>query len=50
MVESGNYEAIYSNTPSFGPKATERVRAVGAREMTRRRLVRGENEPAVSSL
>lgn len=50
MVESGNYEAIYSNTPSFGlSKATERVRAVGARETARRRLMRGENEPAVSS-
>jgi hypothetical protein len=46
MVEPDNYEAIYSNTPSFGPsKATERVRAVGARKTARWRLVRGETSP-----
>ena len=50
MVQPGNYEAIYSNRPLFGlAKATERVRAVGGRETARRRLMRGENEPAVPS-
>lgn len=50
MVERGNYEAIYSNMPVFGlAKATEHVRAVGGRETARRRLMRGENEPAVPS-
>jgi len=50
MVERGNYEAIYSNMPEFGlAKATERVRAVGGRETARRRLMRGDNEPAVPS-
>jgi hypothetical protein len=50
IVERGNYEAIYSNMPEFGlAKATERVRAVGGRETARRRLMRGENEPAVPS-
>jgi hypothetical protein len=34
--------------PVFGlAKATELVRAVGGRETARRRLMRGENEPAV---
>jgi Domain of unknown function (DUF4188) len=50
MVEPGNYEAIYSNMPPFGlAKATQRVPAVGRRETARRRLMRGENEPAVPS-
>ena len=50
MVERGNYEAIYGNMPVFGlPKATEHVRAVGGRETARRRLMRGENEPAIPS-
>ena len=47
VVERANYEAIYSNMPLFGlAKATEHVPAVG-RETARRRLMRGENEPAV---
>ena len=50
LVERGNYEAVYSNMPVFGlAKATEHVRAVGDRETARRRLMRGENEPAVPS-
>ena len=50
MVERAGYEAIYSNMPPFGlAKATERVPAVGGRETARRRLMRGENEPAVPS-
>ncbi|HEX6709118.1 MAG TPA: DUF4188 domain-containing protein [Rubrobacter sp.] len=50
LVERANYEAIYSNMPVFGlAKATEHVRAVGGRETARRRLMRGENEPAVPS-
>jgi hypothetical protein len=50
IVERGNYEAIYGNMPVFGlAKATEHVRAIGGRETARRRLMRGENEPAVPS-
>lgn len=50
IVERGNYESIYANMPVFGlAKATEHVRAVGGRETARRRLMRGENEPAVPS-
>ncbi len=50
MVQPGNYEAIYSNMPPFGlARATERVPAIGGRETARRRLLRGENEPAVPS-
>ncbi len=50
IVERANYEAIYSNIPIFGlAKATEHVRAVGRRETARRRLMQGENEPAVPS-
>ena len=50
IVGRGNYEAVYSNMPVFGlGKATEHVRAVGGRETARRRLMRGENEPAVPS-
>ena len=50
IVERANYEVIYSNMPAFGlAKATEHVRAVGGRETARRRLMRGENEPAVPS-
>ncbi len=50
IVERANYEAIYSNMPVFGlAKATEHVRAIGGRETARRRLMRGENEPAVPS-
>lgn len=50
MVQPGNYEAIYSNMPPFGlAKATEQIPAVGRRETARRRLMRGENEPAVPS-
>jgi hypothetical protein len=49
IVERGNYEAIYGNMPVFGlAKATEHVRAIGGRK-TARRLMRGENEPAVPS-
>jgi Monooxygenase af470-like len=50
IVERGNFEAIYSNMPVFGQaKATEHVRGVGGRETAWRRLMRGENEPAVPS-
>jgi hypothetical protein len=50
IMERGNYEAIYGNMPVFGlANATEHVRAVGGRETARRRLIRGENEPAVPS-
>jgi len=50
IVERANYEAIYSNMPPFGlAKATERVPAVGGRETARRRLMRGDNQPAVPS-
>ncbi len=50
IVERGNYETIYSNMPVFGlAKATEHVQAIGGRETARRRLIRGENEPAVPS-
>jgi hypothetical protein len=36
--------------PVFGlAKATEHVRAVGGMKTARRRLMRGENEPAVPS-
>ena len=50
IIERGNYEAVYGNMPVFGlAKATEHVRAVGGRETARRRLTRGENEPAVPS-
>lgn len=50
VIERANYEAIYSNMPPFGlAKATEPVPAVGRRETARRRLMRGENEPAVPS-
>jgi hypothetical protein len=50
VVERANYEAIYSNMPLFGlAKATEQVPAIVRRETARRRLMRGENEPAVPS-
>jgi hypothetical protein len=50
VVEWANYEAIYSNMPPFGlAKATQQVPAIGCRETARRRLMRGENEPAVPS-
>lgn len=50
VVEAGHHEAIYSNMPIFGlAKATERVPARGRLETARRRLRRGENEPAVPS-
>ena len=50
IVERGAYEAVYGNMPVFGlAKATEHVRAVGGRETAHRRLMRGENEPAVPS-
>jgi fumigallin biosynthesis monooxygenase-like protein len=50
IVKRGNYEAVYGNMPVFGlAKATEHVRAVGGRETARRRLMRGENDPAVPS-
>ena len=46
----GIFHETYSNMPVFGlDKATEHVRAVGGRETARRRLMRGENEPAVPS-
>jgi hypothetical protein len=48
IVERANYEAVYANMPVFGlAKATEHVRAVGGRETAGRRLMRGENQPAV---
>lgn len=48
IVERGNYESVYANMPVFGlAKATEHVPAIGGRETARRRLMRGENEPAV---
>jgi hypothetical protein len=50
VVEAGCHEAIYSNMPVFGlAKATEHVPARGRLETARRRLRRGENEPAVPS-
>jgi hypothetical protein len=50
IVECGNFEAIYGNMPVFGlAKATEHVRAVGGKETARRRLMRGADEPAVTS-
>ncbi len=50
IVERGNYEAVYGNMPVFGlARATEHVPAVGGRETARRRLMRGDNEPAVPS-
>jgi hypothetical protein len=50
IVERGNYEAIYGNMPVFGlARATEHARAIGGRETARRRLMRGNNEPAVPS-
>lgn len=50
IVERGAYEAVYANMPVFGlAKATEHVPAVGGRETARRRLLRGDNEPAVPS-
>lgn len=50
IVEQANYEAVYANMPLFGlAKATEHVPAIGGRETARRRLMRGENEPAVPS-
>lgn len=49
-VEAGRHEEIYSNMPVFGlAKATEHVPAKGRLETARRRLRRGENEPAVPS-
>ncbi len=49
-VEAGHHEAIYNNMPVFGlAKATEHVPAKGRLETARRRLRRGENEPAVPS-
>ena len=50
LVEADHYEAIYDNMSIFGlAKATEHVPARGRLETTRRRLRRGENEPAVPS-
>jgi len=50
LVEADHYEAIYNNMPIFGlAEATEHVRARGHLETARRRLRRGENEPAVPS-
>ena len=50
VIESGQHEAIYGNMPVFGlAKATEHVPAKGRLETARRRLRRGENEPAVPS-
>ena len=50
LVEAGHHEAIYNNMPVFGlAKATEHVPARGRLETARRRLRRGENEPAVPS-
>jgi hypothetical protein len=47
-VEAGQYEVIYNNMPRFGlAKATEHVPAKGRLETARRRMRRGENEPAV---
>ena len=50
VVEARRHEAIYNNMPVFGlAKATEHVPAKGRLETARRRLRRGENEPAVPS-
>ena len=47
-VEAGCHETIYNNMPLFGlAKATEHVPARGRLETARRRMRRGENEPAV---
>jgi Domain of unknown function (DUF4188) len=49
-VEAGHHETIYNNMPMFGlAKATEHVPAKGRLETARRRMRRGENEPAVPS-
>jgi hypothetical protein len=49
-VEASQHEAIYNNMPLFGlAKATRHVPAKGRLETARRRLRRGENEPAVPS-
>jgi len=49
-VQAGHYEVIYNNMPLFGlAKATQHVPAKGRLETARRRMRRGENEPAVSS-
>jgi Domain of unknown function (DUF4188) len=49
-VEAGQHETIYNNMPMFGlAKATQHVPARGRLETARRRMRRGENEPAVPS-
>lgn len=49
-VEAGQYETIYNNMPVFGlAKATQHVAARGRLETARRRMRRGENEPAIPS-
>jgi hypothetical protein len=49
-VEVVHHEAIYNNMPMFGlAKATQHVPARGRLETARRRMRRGENEPAVPS-
>jgi hypothetical protein len=49
-VEAGHHETIYNNMPMFGlARATEHVPAKGRLETARRRMRRGENEPAVPS-
>lgn len=48
MIAPGHYEAVYGNMPVVGlAAATKHIPAVGAKETARRRLVRGDNEPAV---
>jgi hypothetical protein len=49
-VEAGHHETIYNNMPIFGlAKATQHVPARGRLETARRRMRRGENQPAVPS-
>ena len=50
VVERGAFETMYGNMPLFGlAKATQLVPAVERRETARRRLRRGDNDPAVPS-
>jgi hypothetical protein len=50
VVEGGAFETMHGNMPLFGlAKATQLVPAVERRETARRRLRRGDNDPAVPS-
>lgn len=49
LVQAGQYEAVYVNTPRFGlARAAEHVPATGKLATARRRLG-GQNEPAVQA-